>query len=68
MVHVAPSRSLLVVQRVRGGHEVLDDVGEAEVALVKSLELGIGLKHINLDITTFLSFSQHLDRFVSNST
>ena len=39
MVHVAPARRrpalLLVVQRVRGGHQVLDRVREAEVALVE---------------------------------
>ena len=44
MVHVAPSRSLLLfvaVQRMRGGHQVLDDVREPEVALVVGLKQDI---------------------------
>ena len=49
MVHVAPARShllLVVVQRVRGGHKVLDDVREVEVTLVIGLEWDIVVEDI----------------------
>ena len=58
MMHVAPARSLLiviVVQGVRGGHKVLDDVREAEVALV------IGLRQ---NILVEISFKGFLKNFL----
>ena len=49
MVVVAPPRGLaLPVQEVRGGDEVLDHVGEAEVAVVKGLRGGGIINHMQL--------------------
>ena len=62
MVDVAPSRSLLVVQHVRGGHEVLDDVREAEVAIVKGLELDIVVVEAGTFRYNFFNFSHYCIR------
>ena len=62
MVDVAPSRSLLVVQHVRGGHEVLDDVREAEVTIVKGLELDIVVVEAGTFRYNFFNFSHYSAR------